>query len=57
MPHPDANAANRVEERLLLDTLISRVLSDLSLLKPDDPDYAALDQKYQELLERRRKLP
>lgn len=57
IPHPDANATNRVEERLLLDTRISRVLSDLSLLKPDDPDYAALDQEYLELLERRRKLP
>jgi hypothetical protein len=44
------------EERLILETRISRVLSELSLLKPDSPEYAALDEEYQELLRQRSKL-
>lgn len=41
------------EERLILETRMSRVLSELSLLKPDSPEYAALDQEYKELLRQR----
>ncbi len=44
------------EERLILETRISRVLSELSLLTPDRPEYAALDEEYQELLRQRSKL-
>ena len=44
------------EERLILETRISRVLSELSLLKPNSPEYAALDEEYQELLRQRSKL-
>jgi len=48
--------ATSAEERLILETRISRVLSELSLLKPDRPEYAALDQEYQELLRQRSRL-
>lgn len=49
-------AKDSAEERLILETRISRVISELSLLKPDRPEYAALDQEYQELLRQRAKL-
>jgi len=51
-----APAAASNEERLVLETRISRVISELSLLKPDSPEYAALDQEYRELLQQRSKL-
>jgi macrolide transport system ATP-binding/permease protein len=49
-------ATDGAEERLILETRISRVLSELSLLTPDRPEYAALDEEYQELLRQRSKL-
>jgi len=54
--HPVSDPRDRNEGRLLIETQISRVLSELSLLKPDDPGYAALDQEFRELLQRRKKL-
>lgn len=50
------DTANGNVDRLLLETKISRVLSELSLLKPDDPSYPALDQEYQTLLRIKRDL-
>ncbi len=44
---------DREEEKLLLETQISRVISQLSQYKPDDPRFAALDQEYKELIKRR----
>ncbi|MDD4588574.1 MAG: ABC-F family ATP-binding cassette domain-containing protein, partial [Heliobacteriaceae bacterium] len=38
------------EERLLLETKLSRIISELSMYKPGDPDYAILDREYQELM-------
>lgn len=46
---------DREEEKLLLETQISRVISQLSQYKPDDPRFAALDQEYKELIKRRNK--
>lgn len=48
-----ADPAASAEEKLILETRISRVLSELSLLKPDSPEYAVLDQEYRELLRQR----
>lgn len=44
------------EQKLLLETKISRVLSELSLYKPDEPNYAALDHEYRKLVQRRNEL-
>ncbi|NLW07881.1 MAG: ABC-F family ATP-binding cassette domain-containing protein [Clostridia bacterium] len=44
------------EEKLLIETKISRVLSELSLYNPGDPNYAALDCEYQRLLKCRKEL-
>lgn len=44
------------EERLLVETQMARVLSELSLLKLEDPRYQELDREYQDLLRRRRQL-
>jgi macrolide transport system ATP-binding/permease protein len=44
------------EEKLLVETKISRVLSELSLYDPGDPNYAALDCEYRLLLQRRKEL-
>lgn len=41
------------EEKLLLETQISRVISQLSQYKQDDPRFMALDQEYKELIKRR----
>ena len=53
---PDWEKARSDEEKLLLETRISRVLSELSLIKPDAPDYQALDREYHELIRRRNEL-
>lgn len=44
------------EELLLLETKISRVLSDISRYKPGDADYAVLDREYAMLIQQRQKL-
>lgn len=41
------------EEKLLLETRISRVISQLSQYKPEDPRFIALDQEYKELIKQR----
>ncbi|NLJ72432.1 MAG: ABC-F family ATP-binding cassette domain-containing protein [Syntrophomonadaceae bacterium] len=55
----DAGNSNKIEtaeEMLLLETQISRVLGELSLLKADAPNYTALDQEYKRLIQRRKEL-
>ncbi|MDD2585786.1 MAG: ABC-F family ATP-binding cassette domain-containing protein [Syntrophomonadaceae bacterium] len=47
---------NDEEEKLLLDTQISRVISQLSLHKQDHPKYTELDQEYKELIQRKNSL-
>lgn len=47
---------NSEEELLLLETKISRVLSDISRYKPGDSDYAVLDQEYRLLIQQRKRL-
>ncbi len=44
------------EEKLLLETRITRVLSQLSLYKPGEPDYAALEDEYRVLIRCRNEL-
>jgi macrolide transport system ATP-binding/permease protein len=44
------------EERLLLETRMARVISELSQYKPDDPRFIELDQEYKELIRRRKEL-
>jgi macrolide transport system ATP-binding/permease protein len=56
LSHADLDNTNREENRLLLEAQISRVLSELSLRKPGEENYALLDQKYRELLRRRKDL-
>jgi macrolide transport system ATP-binding/permease protein len=56
MDNPNSDKADSNEERLLLETKISLVLSKLSLLKPDEPNYTSLDQEYRNLLQRRKGL-
>lgn len=50
---PAPESKDREEEKLLLETQISRVISQLSQYKPDDPRFVALDQEYKELIKRR----
>jgi hypothetical protein len=40
----------------LLETKISRVVSDISRYKPGDADYAVLDREYAMLIQQRQKL-
>ncbi len=54
--HTDPDNTNREEDRLLLEAQISGVLSELSLRKPGEENYALLDQEYRELLQRRKDL-
>ncbi|NLB88296.1 MAG: ABC-F type ribosomal protection protein [Syntrophomonadaceae bacterium] len=44
------------EELLILETQISRILGELSICKPEDDNYALLDQEYRELIKRRNNL-
>jgi macrolide transport system ATP-binding/permease protein len=44
------------EDRMLLETQIARVLSQLSLHQPGDPEYADLDEEYKNLLKIKRQL-
>jgi len=44
---------NIIEDRLLLETRISRVLGELSQRKPGDPDYESLDKEYKELIQKK----
>jgi macrolide transport system ATP-binding/permease protein len=44
------------QELLLLETKISRVLSDISRYKPEDVEYEALDKEYRELIQQRKRL-
>ncbi len=48
--------ASSAEELLLVETNISRVLSELSRHKPGAPGYIALDQEYSELIQRRNEI-
>lgn len=52
---PAPKSKDRKEEKLLLETRIARVISQLSQYKPDDPRFMALDQEYKELIKRRNK--
>ncbi len=47
---------NGEEEKLLLETKISRVISELSRNKPGDPGYLNLEQEYQELIQQKNSL-
>ncbi|NLG33332.1 MAG: ABC-F family ATP-binding cassette domain-containing protein, partial [Syntrophomonadaceae bacterium] len=44
------------EDRMLLETQIARVLSQLCLHQPGDPEYADLDEEYKNLLKIKRQL-
>lgn len=48
--------ADNDEELLLLETRISWVISELSRYKPGEPNYLALEQEYNELIEQRKRL-
>lgn len=52
----EPKTATRYDENLLLETNISRVLSELSLYKPDEPQYVVLDQEYKKLIQRKREI-
>lgn len=49
----ESESLSKDEELLLLDTKISRVLSELSQRKPGEPEYLALDQEYMQLIRQR----
>ncbi len=46
----DFKRSEMEEEKLLLETRITRVLSELSRYKPGEPEYAALEDEYRELI-------
>ncbi len=48
--------ADNDEGLLLLETRISWVISELSRYKPGEPNYLALEQEYNELIEQRKRL-
>ncbi len=52
--HSSGKAGNG-EELLLLETRISWVISELTRYKPGEPDYLALEQEYNELIEQRKR--
>lgn len=51
-----SGGGDHAEEILLLETQITRVLSELSLARPGEDRYAALDQEYRQLLQRKKQL-
>lgn len=51
-----SGGSDQAEETLLLETKITRVLSELSLARPGEARYAVLEQEYRQLLQRRKQL-
>ncbi|HZK44358.1 MAG TPA: hypothetical protein VFC73_08785, partial [Syntrophomonadaceae bacterium] len=48
--------AKRDEELLLLENNISRVISELSLCNPDDPNYILLEQEFKNLIKQKKEM-
>ena len=49
------NAMSEAEEKMVLENRISIVLGKLSRLKPETPEYIALDAEFKELIAKRNK--
>jgi len=54
--HSTLKRSNIEEEKLLLETKITKVLSELSLHKPGDFAYAALDDEYRKLIQLKKQI-